>query len=57
MHNPIDKIILTASGGPFRTMSRQELEHVTKKQALKHPNWNMGAKNYYRLGFYDEQRI
>ena len=44
MHNPIDKIILTASGGPFRTMSRQELEHVTKKQALKHPNWNMGAK-------------
>ncbi len=42
--NPIDKIILTASGGPFRTMSRKELEHVTKDQALKHPNWNMGAK-------------
>lgn len=38
------KIILTASGGPFRTMSREELEHVTVKDALKHPNWNMGAK-------------
>ena len=43
-HNPIEKIILTASGGPFRGMSRQELEGVTKAQALKHPNWEMGAK-------------
>lgn len=43
-HNPIEKIILTASGGPFRGKTRQELEHVTKVQALKHPNWNMGAK-------------
>ncbi len=38
------KIILTASGGPFRGMSRQQLQHVTKEQALNHPNWSMGKK-------------
>jgi 1-deoxy-D-xylulose-5-phosphate reductoisomerase len=43
-HNPIEKIILTASGGPFRGKKRDELVHVTKAQALKHPNWEMGAK-------------
>ncbi|EIM75740.1 1-deoxy-D-xylulose 5-phosphate reductoisomerase [Nitritalea halalkaliphila LW7] len=43
-HNPIEKIILTASGGPFRGMRRAELETVTRAQALKHPNWEMGAK-------------
>jgi 1-deoxy-D-xylulose-5-phosphate reductoisomerase len=43
-HNPIEKIILTASGGPFRGKSRQELAAVTKAQALKHPNWTMGSK-------------
>lgn len=43
-HNPIEKIILTASGGPFRGRTRDELLHVTKAQALKHPNWDMGAK-------------
>ncbi|WP_109832701.1 1-deoxy-D-xylulose-5-phosphate reductoisomerase [Reichenbachiella versicolor] len=42
--NPIEKIILTASGGPFRGRSREELINVTKAQALKHPNWEMGAK-------------
>ena len=42
--NPIEKIILTASGGPFRGRSAQQMEAVTKAQALKHPNWNMGAK-------------
>lgn len=42
--NPIEKLILTASGGPFRGMSRNELSKVTKAQALKHPNWDMGAK-------------
>lgn len=42
--NPIEKIILTASGGPFRGKTRSELLHVTKAQALKHPNWDMGAK-------------
>ena len=42
--NPIEKIILTASGGPFRGKKRHELENVTKEQALKHPNWSMGAK-------------
>ncbi len=42
--NPIEKIILTASGGPFRGMNRQDLLKVTKAQALKHPNWDMGAK-------------
>ena len=43
-HNPIEKIYLTASGGPFRGKKREELMHVTKAQALKHPNWDMGAK-------------
>lgn len=43
-HSPIEKIILTASGGPFRTFTREQLQHVTKEQALKHPNWEMGAK-------------
>ncbi len=43
-HNPIEKIYLTASGGPFRGMNRAELAEVTKTQALKHPNWDMGAK-------------
>jgi len=42
--NPIEKVILTASGGPFRGKSREELLSVTKAQALKHPNWDMGAK-------------
>lgn len=43
-HNPIEKIILTASGGPFRGKDKAFLQHVTKAQALKHPNWDMGAK-------------
>lgn len=43
-HNPIEKIILTASGGPFRGKSKEFLSTVTKAQALKHPNWTMGAK-------------
>lgn len=43
-YNSVEKLILTASGGPFRTFTYQELQTVTKKQALKHPNWEMGAK-------------
>lgn len=43
-HNPVEKIILTASGGPFRGKSREFLSTVTRQQALKHPNWTMGAK-------------
>jgi len=43
-HNPIEKLILTASGGPFRGKGKKFLESVTKAQALKHPNWDMGAK-------------
>lgn len=43
-HNPIEKLILTASGGPFRGKDKSFLEAVTKEQALKHPNWDMGAK-------------
>lgn len=42
--NPVEKIYLTASGGPFRGKDRKFLENVTSKQALKHPNWDMGAK-------------
>lgn len=40
----IEKLILTASGGPFRTFTAEQLQAVTKEQALKHPNWSMGAK-------------
>ncbi|MFA6768537.1 MAG: 1-deoxy-D-xylulose-5-phosphate reductoisomerase, partial [Parabacteroides sp.] len=43
-NNPVEKILLTASGGPFRTKTLEELATVTKIQALKHPNWTMGAK-------------
>lgn len=42
--NPIEKIYLTASGGPFRGMKTKELIKIKKEQALKHPNWDMGAK-------------
>ena len=42
--SPIEKIILTASGGPFRTFSHEQLRTVTPAMALKHPNWDMGAK-------------
>ncbi|MBQ6370524.1 MAG: 1-deoxy-D-xylulose-5-phosphate reductoisomerase [Firmicutes bacterium] len=42
--NEIRRILLTASGGPFRGYSREQLEQVTLEQALKHPNWSMGAK-------------
>lgn len=42
--NRLEKVILTASGGPFRTFTKEQLKHVTKEQALKHPNWDMGAK-------------
>jgi 1-deoxy-D-xylulose-5-phosphate reductoisomerase len=43
-HSPVRKIIVTASGGSFRDTPAEELANVTVEQALKHPNWNMGAK-------------
>ncbi len=43
-NSPVEKILLTASGGPFRSYDRSQLETVTKAQALRHPNWDMGAK-------------
>ena len=43
-HNEIEKILLTASGGPFRLMSHEQLATVTKADALRHPTWDMGAK-------------
>lgn len=42
--NKIEKILLTASGGPFRTFTREQMKNVTPAQALRHPNWEMGAK-------------
>ena len=42
--NALEKVILTASGGPFLKFTMEQLQHVTKEQALKHPNWDMGAK-------------
>ena len=44
INNPVEKIILTASGGPFRGFSQEQLAVVTQKEALRHPNWKMGAK-------------
>lgn len=44
IHNPIEKIILTASGGPFRGKNKTALSNVSLKEALNHPNWEMGAK-------------
>ena len=43
-NRPVKKILLTASGGPFRGYTKEQLENVTLEQALKHPKWNMGAK-------------
>lgn len=43
-HDSIRRLLITASGGPFRNMSIKEMEHVTVKDALAHPNWSMGAK-------------
>lgn len=43
-NNALEKVILTASGGPFRKFTMEQLQNVTKEQALKHPNWEMGAK-------------
>lgn len=43
-NNPVEKVILTASGGPFRGSCYEDLKKVTSADALKHPNWNMGAK-------------
>lgn len=57
MNNPISKVILTASGGPFRTFSMEQLATVTKEQALKHPNWSMGGQDYHRFCIEDEQGI
>lgn len=43
-HNPVDKLILTASGGPFLGKKAQELEHIRPEEALRHPKWKMGVK-------------
>ena len=43
-NNPIEKILLTASGGPFRNMTMEQIAQVTKDDALRHPTWDMGAK-------------
>ena len=40
----VEKLLLTASGGPFRSFTYEQMQHVTAKQALQHPNWEMGAK-------------
>ena len=52
----IRRIILTASGGPFRGYTLSQLSRGTLEQALKHPNWNMGNKITIDLGYHDEQR-
>ena len=50
----VSKIILTASGGPFRKYTQEQLAKVTPELALKHPNWVMGAKNHNRFCNLDE---
>lgn len=44
VNNPIEKIYLTASGGPFRNLPKEDFKNITLEQALKHPNWDMGSK-------------
>ncbi|MDZ7680636.1 MAG: hypothetical protein U5J63_02720 [Fodinibius sp.] len=51
----IEKLIITASGGPFRTWTKKQMQDITVADALDHPNWSMGAENYHRLGHDDEQ--
>jgi len=51
------KLILTASGGPFRNTSKEAMAHVTPAQALKHPTWKMGNRHHHRLRHLDEQRL
>lgn len=54
MNNPLEKIILTASGGPFRTFTMEQLQTVTKEQALKASQLEYGSENHNRLCFDDE---
>ncbi len=54
-HGAVEKIVLTASGGPFRTMSLEDMARVTPEAALRHPIWSMGAKDQHRLRDDDEQ--
>ena len=51
----LTRVIITASGGPFRTWSKADIENATLEQALKHPNWSMGPEDHDRLGLDDEQ--
>ena len=51
----IERLTITASGGPFRGFARAELEQVTLEQALRHPTWEMGGEDHYRLGDPDQQ--
>ena len=53
----VEKIILTASGGPFRGRSRASLDAVTPEEACAHPNWSMGQKNFGGLCDFGEQRV
>ena len=48
--NKIDEIIITASGGPFLKKNINQINNSTPKEAVKHPNWSMGKKNFYRFG-------
>ena len=54
VENGISKILLTGSGGPFRTRAIEDLYKVTPEEACAHPNWDMGRKNFSRLSNYDE---
>ena len=59
--NPISKILLTASGGPFRGRKKQDLLHIQVEDALKHPNWSMGHKvteeDYAKISIYEHKKI
>ena len=56
-HQAVSKILLTASGGPFRGKKREELLHIQVEDALKHPNWEMGTQDHNRLFHDGQQRI
>ena len=55
--NAIRRLMITASGGPFRQTPLRDLESVTPEQALQHPTWRMGRQNHHRLGHADEQSL
>ena len=50
----VERVTITASGGPFRTFTLEQMKTITPGQAVRHPNWNMGGQDYHRFSNTDE---